>query len=238
MIAMDAANGVLIEDSHFEIFFGNKTFSALVDASQEHELFLLKQVHGCAVVPAASLVISNAPLIEADGHWTTEANKSLAIKTADCLPILITSAQHGLVAALHAGWRGVEQRITSHFLSSRALAADSSLRLYIGPHIQQKSFEVDLEVAERVLSAHKLTLAQARTDSLCVSKNKKYYISLSELVVREAQTFGISRQQIWVSDIDTKTNPQFFSYRRLTNTASPSGETAVRNYSVVRRRGP
>lgn len=219
-------NGILIRDASFEIFFGNKKFSTEVESTFNSEFSFVKQVHGCTVVPASTT------LMQADGHWTKESEITLAIKTADCLPVLVTSAQHSLVAALHAGWRGVEQKITTHFLQSCKVSQDSSLRLYIGPHIQQKSFEVDRDVAERILSAHNLTVEQAESDTLCIPKDKKYYMDLSELVIREALACGITRPQIWVSDIDTKTDLAFFSYRR----SLLSGETGVRNYSAVRRR--
>ncbi len=225
MISLDSKKGILIKDNAFEIFFGNRHFTAQVESPPPHELYLLKQVHGCAVVAASPTIV------EADGHWTAEPDQTLAIKTADCLPILFTSAKHLLVAALHAGWRGVEQKITSHFIQSCHLSSDTSLRMYIGPHIQQKSFEVDLDIAERILSAHSITLKKALADSLCVHSNNKYFISLSELVIREALKHGFSRSQIWVSDVDTKTDLDFFSYRR----SLVSGETGVRNYSVVRR---
>ena len=67
----------------------------------------LHQVHGdaCIKVTAPTDPDINSS-IEADGHFTDKAGLGLAIKTADCQPILLTNTIGSAVAALHVGWRG------------------------------------------------------------------------------------------------------------------------------------
>ena len=67
----------------------------------------LKQVHGDIVArnPQAT-PLDAASSLEGDGSSTTEKGLALAIKTADCQPILLTNTKGTAVAALHAGWRG------------------------------------------------------------------------------------------------------------------------------------
>jgi polyphenol oxidase len=220
MIALKPENGILLEDDLFRIFFGNSTFSKLIEPNPPENFCLLKQVHGCQLVEA-----SHQKLVEADAHWTKNPKMTLLIKTADCLPIIATSAEVGWILAIHAGWRGVEQKIVTQSLQTVLKNPDTSLQIYIGPHIQSWSFEVGQDVAKSLLSSHGLTIENAELLGLCSAKEKKYLIDLSALVVRELESLGIEKKQIWMSTIDTKTNPDYFSYRR--------GDVGVRNFSLV-----
>ena len=67
----------------------------------------LRQVHkdGLIADPAPTSVENDSEL-EADGSCTRRKGVALAIKTADCQPILLASAKGDAIAALHAGWRG------------------------------------------------------------------------------------------------------------------------------------
>lgn len=47
--------------------------------------------------------------IEADGVVTDRPDIVLGITTADCMPILLADYKHGIIAAVHAGWRGALQ---------------------------------------------------------------------------------------------------------------------------------
>lgn len=223
MILLSEKTGILIQDNHFEIYFGNKNFSQIIEASQDPSLCFLHQVHGDKCVEATQ---KEKP--QADAHWTKDKTKSLLIKTADCLPILVTSIQENWITAIHAGWRGVEQKITTASLKPLVKKDDRTIKVYIGPHIQKKSFEVDKDIAERILLAHNIPLKMALSTSLCTQKESKYFINLSALVIQELHHLGIHQAQVHVSDIDTKTNPDHYSYRR--------GDTGVRNYSLVRFR--
>ncbi|MBY0385335.1 polyphenol oxidase family protein [bacterium] len=212
------SDGISIEESGFYIFFGNKSFSQKIETSLPENFCLLNQVHRKECVEADA----NQKLT-ADAHWTRDFKKTLVIKTADCLPVMITNSKEKWMLAIHAGWRGVEQKIVSHSIANFKKLLGTDVRVYIGPHIQQQSFEVDLDVAQRILTAHNLDFSSA--GKLCVQKDKKFFINLSELVTRELEAFGLSRSHIWTSDIDTKTNSDYYSFRR--------GDTGVRNYSLV-----
>lgn len=208
----------MIKENGFQIFFGNKDFSKKIEASMPENFCLLNQVHGKDCVEA-----DNTQKLTADAHWTRDFNKTLVIKTADCLPVFITNSKDKWMLGIHAGWRGVEQKIVSHSLANFKNSLGADVRVYIGPHIQQQSFEVDQDVAQRILAAHYLDFSNA--GKLCVQKDKKFFINLSALVIRELEAFGLSRSQISISDIDTKAHPDFYSFRR--------GNKNVRNYSLV-----
>lgn len=62
---------------------------------------------------------------------------ALAIKTADCMPIVLLGKTH--VVFLHAGWRGLANGILQHTL----IHTIKPFYAFIGPSIQQQSFEVE-----------------------------------------------------------------------------------------------
>ncbi len=92
------------------------------------------QTHSSIVIDA-----KDAPQ-EADGIFTSE-NKTLAIKTADCLPVAIKGS-YG-VALIHAGWRG----LANHILLQEEVKALNPQEFFIGPSIHACCFEVTEEFA-------------------------------------------------------------------------------------------
>lgn len=101
-------------------------------------LTLVRQVHGPRVktVDAANAARARHAtpneMVRADGQVTRERGLALTALTADCLPIAV--AGDGVVAMLHAGWRGLRDGvITAGVAALRDLGADGSLRAAIGP---------------------------------------------------------------------------------------------------------
>ncbi|MBA2404470.1 MAG: polyphenol oxidase family protein [Bdellovibrionales bacterium] len=90
------------------------------------------QVHGVEIVSIETLPA------EADGMVASlaELNEPMAIKTADCLPIVI-EGEKGVVF-LHAGWRGLADGI----LRRPEIAVIAPQRVFIGPSIHVCCFEV------------------------------------------------------------------------------------------------
>ena len=87
---------------------------------------------------------------EADALWTTSEGLVLAIRTADCVPVLITSSSQPLAVAIHAGWRGTYAQIVSKSLRQILEVTQiqpESLVAAIGPCIHSNAFEVDADVA-------------------------------------------------------------------------------------------
>ncbi len=221
MISLKNLSGHFVENDFCEILFADKNSSPFFEATGDPHLCILDQVHGSLVVKATS-----NEKIKADGHWTQSSGQVLVIKTADCLPLMIVDSDRKIAMALHAGWRGVQKKITTQGLKQLHFNKSPTVRFYIGPHIQKKSFEVDGDVALEIFSSHGMTLAEALNTNLCFAANNKFLIDLSELVTREIEAFGFTRDQIWKSEVDTKTDTNYFSFR--------SGDKGVRNYSAIR----
>lgn len=113
---------------------------------------ILKQVHGDTVHvlrrPGDTQGLGNR---EGDALMTDLPKITLAIRTADCLPILLAHPR-GVVAAIHAGWRGSAANIALKAVKAMAsefLVNPSEIRAALGPAICGRCFEVGIEVAER-----------------------------------------------------------------------------------------
>lgn len=83
---------------------------ALPDLLKVEAVAEARQVHGVRTVFEPPAWAADAsPVMEADGMATTRPGLALAIKTADCQPVLLAHASGRVVAALHVGWRGNRQ---------------------------------------------------------------------------------------------------------------------------------
>ncbi len=114
------------------------------------DLKFLNQVHGATVVTIEQVRAASAPL-DADAVTGRAPGDRCAVRTADCLPILLCARDGSEVAAAHGGWRGVEAGIIEATVA--ALDAEASeLLAWLGPAISQQHFEVGAEVREAFLT--------------------------------------------------------------------------------------
>ncbi|RTZ44488.1 peptidoglycan editing factor PgeF [Candidimonas sp. SYP-B2681] len=112
----------------------------------------LEQVHGAEVFDADQgpefFLTHHSIAPRADAAITTQANKVLAIMTADCLPIVLASADGLGLGLVHAGWRGLAAGVLERTLDALRTRAGVgvSWRAWIGPGISQRHFEVGSDV--------------------------------------------------------------------------------------------
>ena len=106
----------------------------------------LRQVHGTAV---ADLDVSD-PTTPADACFSREPLRVCAILTADCLPILLAAESGDLVAAAHAGWRGLAVGVIETLVAALPIQP-GKLMAWLGPAIGPQHFEVGPEVREALL---------------------------------------------------------------------------------------
>lgn len=112
------------------------------------------QVHGTAVWCLDSPRDRVEPLrVEADAVVACEPGLSIGIVTADCLPLLASSADGSAVAAIHAGWRGLAAGVIERGLGMlRKRASAGPIHLAFGPGARGCCYEVDEPVC-RALGA-------------------------------------------------------------------------------------
>jgi YfiH family protein len=104
------------------------------------------QVHGARVVE----VHGPGHTPSCDALWTRTTGLALAVTAADCLPLLLYAP--GVVAAAHAGWRGIAADLparTVDVIRSAAGVHPADMRAALGPCIRGCCYEVGPEVADR-----------------------------------------------------------------------------------------
>jgi polyphenol oxidase len=106
----------------------------------------LRQVHGSRVLRLDDELLRDEP---ADAAWTTQRGLACTVSVADCLPVLLASDDGQVVAAAHAGWRGLAAGVLEATLA--ALAEDAAvpprrLHAWLGPCIGAQAFEVGVDV--------------------------------------------------------------------------------------------
>ncbi|MCN4144680.1 MAG: peptidoglycan editing factor PgeF [Thiohalomonas sp.] len=173
----------------------------------------LNQIHSNKVVDASRLATG----IDADGSYSTKTDCVSVVMTADCLPILMCNRQGTVVAAVHAGWRGLvngilELAVDKVFSAGQCQPKD--LLIWLGPAIGPEKFEVGNEVREEFLnktSLFKKSVEQCFT-SLNNKKNK-YLADIYQLAKVRLLHKGI--ENVSGGNYCTYTEQdKFFSYRR------------------------
>ena len=107
----------------------------------------LKQIHSTTVVEAG------AGLLEADAAFTRRAATVCAVLTADCLPVLLCNRTGSVVAAAHAGWRGLAGGVLEASVAAMQVPA-SEIMAWMGAAIGPQAFEVGDEVRQAFIAQH------------------------------------------------------------------------------------
>jgi polyphenol oxidase len=105
----------------------------------------LDQVHGAVVLDADATALSPCELSRADAAVTRSADRVLAVRVADCLPVLLSDRDASVVAIAHAGWRGLAAGVVENTVD--AMGCDPArVVAWLGPAIGSAAFEVGDDV--------------------------------------------------------------------------------------------
>ncbi len=124
-----------------------------------------------------------------DGLVTRSDELALVVQTADCVPLLMWDAEHNVVAAVHAGWRGTLERITTkaiELFQRRFSSHPESIYVSMGPAIGPCCYEVGDEVL----------LAYARR-----FRSAEQYFSMGPRGTKHLDVVEANRQQLVDSGI-------------------------------------
>jgi len=170
----------------------------------------LTQVHGTAVVEAGP----GEPYAEADAQWSRRPGAACTVLTADCMPVLLCSASGDIVAAAHAGWRGLLAGVLENTVAAMRTSPEQLL-VWLGPAIGPMAFEVGAEVREKFLAVVN-PIAQSVVDA-CFTPNPErpghYFADLYTLARTRLAALGVTR--VFGGGWCTYSDPEhFFSYRR------------------------
>jgi YfiH family protein len=172
------------------------------------ELAWLNQVHGNRVHE-----FGEVPVIppQADACWTAQAGIALPIMTADCLPILLADRRGTVVAAVHAGWRGLACGVLEATIAAMPVAP-GALLAWLGPAIGADAFEVGAEVRMQFL-ADADTAATRACFRESPGRPGHFLADLRMLATQRLARAGVPDVQ--GVNLCTYSLPlQFFSYRR------------------------
>jgi polyphenol oxidase len=171
-------------------------------------LFFPAQVHEAQVIELVGTEATREVLFQnADALVSGQVDLACAIRTADCLPILIGDLSTGRVAAIHAGWRG----LVRHVIKAAAAALGGDPRRWvasIGPHISRHAFEVSPDVAAE------LEACSAAPSPVDRGRDRPH-VDLSQIAAAQLEALGVPRAQIDALGGCTYSDPTlFFSFRR------------------------
>lgn len=116
----------------------------------------LRQVHGSRVRVVAADGVDLVRGAEGDALVTTDRGLVLAVQTADCVPVALTSPE-GVIGIAHAGWRGIEAGVVEATVAAMRGLGASTLRAEVGPRIGVECYEfgaADLDRLVAVLGPH------------------------------------------------------------------------------------
>jgi len=148
--------------------------------------------------------------IEADVLISNQIGTSLAVRTADCLPILIADSKAGIVAAVHAGWRGSVARVAE--VAVKAMldlgARRQDMMASLGPCIGDCCFEINTDIA--------MQLAQSCGEDVITQREGVIYANLAKTNELQLIQAGLAAGNIETLGICTVCchSPSYFSYRR------------------------
>jgi polyphenol oxidase len=169
------------------------------------------QVHGNVVQHAESLP-TNAPLgdttIQGDAIVCQTPGLVCGIKVADCLPVLFAADDGSVVAAAHAGWRGLAGGVLENTVAACNIAP-ARLVAWLGPCIGPTMFEVGTDVRNAFCDQNR----DAETAFTAKPTEGKYWCDLPKLAAQRLNRMGLTR--LHQSGLCTMSDSaQFFSHRR------------------------
>ena len=176
-------------------------------------VFWLAQVHGTQVVEAAPDAFAGEIAVEADAAWSRNPSVACAVLTADCLPVLFCGAGGDVVAAAHAGWRGLAAGVLEATIAAMDIAPRDVLA-WLGPAIGAASFEVGPEVRAAFLA--RAGTGRAAIDRCFTSGAARpghFFADLYALARARLALAGV--RQVFGGNFCTyRQSELFFSYRR------------------------
>jgi hypothetical protein len=175
----------------------------------------LKQIHGTHVSTPQNRTNISLGAIEADASVTNIPGEVLAIMTADCLPVLFSSADGAVIGAAHAGWRGLCSGVIENTIAELLHLSENKdpacLFAWLGPAIGPESFEVGEDVVIAFRDSGLIIPKNAFTS--IPNKHGKFLADIYLLARARLEACGV--KMISGGEYCTvRDQEQFFSYRR------------------------
>lgn len=208
--------GYEIRLPHHTLLMGgvNANFENIKAAYPGTDFVRVKQIHSDVIVESENDILDYQQI--ADAHYTQSENLGLCVATADCLPVFLIHPGSNLIAGIHAGWRGVANRIIPKSIAKlHSLGApNQEIHVIIGPHIQKNSFECGFDVRDRILSSIGHSAVAANDLFFENISADKALVDLNQIAKEQLLQEGIPFDNVHDLHIDTFSNLLFHSHRR------------------------
>jgi YfiH family protein len=166
----------------------------------------LNQVHGVAVSALEAAAATGTP-VTADAAVTRSAGRVCVVMVADCLPVLFASRDGEVVAAAHAGWRGLAGGVLERTVAATGVPG-AQLTAWLGPAISPPHFEIGAEVR-----AEFLAVDSGAAPHFTANDRGRWQADLCGLARRRLTALGVTDISggDWCTFADRE---RFFSHRR------------------------
>jgi len=217
MIKNYTTSNLLSDSKEIKHYFGKKNF--LFPDSEK--IYFLNQLHSNKVI----FISSESDLNRQEGGdaiISSKRNFFIGIKTADCVPILLSDRNSSFVAAIHAGWRGTFYKVLDKTIKKIVKEFNCNPKdiiAAIGPSIGMCCYEINLSLWEKF--NQRFTLAPDDFNQI----GKKYYLNLQSINKNLLNNNGIESIDLILNC--TKCDESFYSYRR-------DGSTEQSQISIIK----
>ena len=198
---------------------GIEAFTTRRDSVLPYPVIQGHQIHGTEVAIIERPDMTREDLEGYDAFITTLPGVSIGVRTADCVPILLSDSRNRVIAAIHSGWKGTVQKIamkTIGIMETKFKTRPEDILAVIGPSIGPLSFQVGEEVAAKFKEAgfpmDAIWSFQGPGNGSPMSGG--HHIDLWETNKWILLESGVKEENICLSGIDTYLDPDFFSARR------------------------
>lgn len=196
---------------------------------ERDDLLLVRQVHESTVAVASADRPRPWPRPDADAIVSNDAAAAIAVRVADCVPILLAEESGRVVAAVHAGWRGTAKRAVIAAvmtLQSRYGVRPERLLAAVGPSIGPCCYEVSGETRDAFRDAgHHPEILDRWFEPRHAGK---FHLDLWRATRDQLEGAGIPSSGIHVAELCTKTHSDTFHSYRV------DGQKAGRMIGVIR----
>ncbi len=190
-----------------------------------HQPNWISLVHGTNVAMLDNATSTNS--IVADAAVARRQGVVCTVTMADCLPVLFTDITGSVVAAAHAGWRGLAAGVLESTITAMQVPPQSIIA-YMGQAIGPTQFEVGEDVRAAFLHNNKNTNIDGCFQLFMVEDARKYWANIFMLARIKLEAAGIPAAQIYGGELCTASDAtRFFSYRREGRTRRQSGRMAA-----------
>jgi polyphenol oxidase len=163
----------------------------------------LKQVHGTSVIDADSR--PEAPV--GDAAVARRKGTVCTVMAADCMPVLLADAAGSVVAAAHAGWRGLSAGVIEAAVGEMRVRP-ASVIAWLGPAIGPRVYEVGEEVRAAFIERDPAAAA-----AFVITRPGHWLLDLYAVARQRLAKLGVER--VYGGGLCTYSDPErFYSYRR------------------------